>query len=62
MTPRLGLQIDGASGNRSTTTLGTFNPLFPKGYYVNLSGYTGSIRSVGGHESTCLGMEIKYGW
>jgi alginate export protein len=41
--PRIGLQMDAASGNpRSNgSTLGTFNPLFPNGYYVTLSGYTG---------------------
>lgn len=43
--PRLGLQIDGASGDRNphNGTLGTFNPLFPNGYYVTLSGYTGYV-------------------
>lgn len=40
-TPRLGLQIDAASGNSNNKTLGTFNPLFPNGYYETLSGYTG---------------------
>jgi hypothetical protein len=42
-TPRLGLQVDAASGNSDPDghTLGTFNPLFPNGYYVTLSGYTG---------------------
>jgi Alginate export len=41
--PRLGLQLDAASGNNDphSHTLGTFNPLFPNGYYVTLSGYTG---------------------
>jgi hypothetical protein len=41
--PRVGIQIDAASGNRrpDSSTLGTFNPLFPNGYYVNLSGGTG---------------------
>jgi hypothetical protein len=41
--PRSGLQIDAASGNSDPNghTLGTFNPLFPNGYYVTLSGYTG---------------------
>jgi len=41
--PRLALQVDAASGNRSNTngSFGTFNPLFPNGYYVTLSGYTG---------------------
>jgi len=42
-TPRLGLQIDAASGdsNGRDKTLGTFNPLFPNGYYLALAGYTG---------------------
>lgn len=41
--PRLGLQLDAASGdaNPRDRTLNTFNPLFPNGYYVTLSGYTG---------------------
>ncbi len=41
--PRLGLQLDAASGdkNLSDQHVGTFNPLFPNGYYVTLSGYTG---------------------
>lgn len=42
-TPRLGLQADAASGDTRPKDghLGTFNPLFPNGYYVTLSGYTG---------------------
>ena len=42
-TPRLGLQIDAASGDDEPgdDTLGTFNPLFPNGYYFTLAGYTG---------------------
>jgi hypothetical protein len=42
-TPRLGVQLDAASGshNLGGGTVGTFNPLFPNGYYVTLSGYTG---------------------
>ena len=42
-TPRLGLQADAASGDGRAKDghLGTFNPLFPNGYYVSLSGYTG---------------------
>lgn len=42
-TPRFGLQWDAASGdhNLSDHHVGTFNPLFPNGYYVTLSGYTG---------------------
>lgn len=41
--PRVGLQVDAASGDRrrGDNTLGTFNPLFPNGYYVTLAGYTG---------------------
>lgn len=42
-TPRLGLQMDIASGDRHAGdgTVGTFNPLFPNGYYFSLAGYTG---------------------
>ncbi|AYG64628.1 MULTISPECIES: alginate export family protein [unclassified Rhizobium] len=42
-TPRLGLQFDMASGdhNPGDGTVGTFNPLFPNGYYFTLAGYTG---------------------
>lgn len=42
-TPRLGLQLDIASGDRKTAdgSVGTFNPLFPNGYYFSLAGYTG---------------------
>ncbi|HUN64886.1 MAG TPA: alginate export family protein [Bacteroidota bacterium] len=41
--PRLGLQIDAASGtdNPNGNTLGTFNPLFPSGFYELLAGYPG---------------------
>ncbi|KAF1068332.1 MAG: hypothetical protein GAK45_01396 [Pseudomonas citronellolis] len=41
--PRLGLQLDIASGDRQAGDgkLGTFNPLFPNGYYFTLAGYTG---------------------
>ncbi|AWB20267.1 alginate export family protein [Methylobacterium currus] len=40
--PRLGLQGDAASGDgrRDDGVLGTFNPLFPNGYYFTLAGYT----------------------
>ena len=40
--PRLGLQFDIASGNndRNGAVLGTFNPLFPNGYYFTLAGFT----------------------
>ncbi len=39
----VGLQLDAASGDRDPNdgTSGTFNPLFPNGYYINLSGFTG---------------------
>ena len=42
-TPRLGLQLDGASGDSNSRghSFGTFNPLFPNGYYFTLAGYTG---------------------
>lgn len=41
--PRIGLQFDAASGDHHSGdgTLGTFNPLFPNGYYFTLAGYTG---------------------
>ena len=41
--PRLGIQFDAASGDRhrNDNTLGTFNPLFPNGYYFTLAGFTG---------------------
>ncbi|MGV1793099.1 alginate export family protein [Rhizobium sp. A37_96] len=42
-TPRIGLQFDMASGDDhpGDNTVGTFNPLFPNGYYFSLAGYTG---------------------
>jgi hypothetical protein len=41
--PRVGVQIDGASGDGhpGDGRVGTFNPLFPNGYYFTLAGYTG---------------------
>jgi hypothetical protein len=40
--PRVGIQFDAASGDSNTKrTFGTFNPLFPNGYYFALAGYTG---------------------
>ncbi|QNH19105.1 Alginate export [Xanthomonas sp. SS] len=41
--PRLGLQLDAASGDAHAGDgrVGTFNPLFPNGYYFALAGYTG---------------------
>jgi hypothetical protein len=46
--PRVGLQVDAASGNRNPvgSTLNTFNPLFPNGYYVTLAGYTGYVNFI----------------
>jgi hypothetical protein len=40
--PRIGLQVDAASGDRhpGDGKLGTFNPLFPNGYYFTLAGFT----------------------
>ncbi len=42
-TPRIGIQFDAASGDShpGDATLGTFNPLFPNGYYFTLAGFTG---------------------
>ncbi|WFR97916.1 alginate export family protein [Rhizobium tumorigenes] len=42
-TPRIGMQADIASGDPhpGDQTVGTFNPLFPNGYYFSLAGYTG---------------------
>jgi len=42
-TPRLGIQIDAASGDSKSAgrDFGTFNPLFPNGAYLMLAGYTG---------------------
>lgn len=47
-TPRMGLQFDGASGDQNPHdhVLNTFNPLFPNGYYVTLSGYTGYVNFI----------------
>lgn len=46
--PRFGLQVDGASGDRDPNDrrLGTFNPMFPNGYYLNLSGLTGFVNFI----------------
>jgi hypothetical protein len=46
MTPRIGLQFDGASGNHNGQEFGTFNPLFPNGYYLALAGYTGYVNFI----------------
>lgn len=41
--PRIGLQFDLASGDNrpGDGVIGTFNPLFPNGYYFTLAGFTG---------------------
>lgn len=41
--PRFGVQVDTASGDSKPgdSTVGTFNPLFPNGYYFSLARYTG---------------------
>lgn len=41
--PHLGMQVDAASGDGhpGDGKIGTFNPLFPNGAYLNLAGYTG---------------------
>jgi hypothetical protein len=46
--PRLGIQLDAASGDRGQPgrSFGTFNPLFPNGYYVTLAGYTGFVNFI----------------
>ncbi|MBV9828315.1 MAG: alginate export family protein [Alphaproteobacteria bacterium] len=46
--PRLGLQVDAASGNQHAdgNKDGTFNPLFPNGYYLTLAGYTGYVNLI----------------
>jgi Alginate export len=47
-TPRAGLQVDAASGdgNPHDHQLGTFNPLFPNGYYLTLAGYSGYVNFI----------------
>jgi hypothetical protein len=45
--PRAGIQLDAASGDGNTKqTFGTFNPLFPNGYYFMLAGYTGYVNII----------------
>ena len=47
-TPRTGLQVDAASGtgNPNGHILGTFNPLFPNGYYLQQAAYTGYVNLI----------------
>jgi len=60
-TPRLGIQADAASGDTKPRggTLGTFNPLFPNGYYVTLSGYTGYTNFIHLKPSVTVAPERK---
>jgi hypothetical protein len=46
--PRIGTQFDAASGDRhrGDNVFGTFNPLFPNGYYFTLAGYTGYVNPI----------------
>jgi hypothetical protein len=46
--PRLGIQVDAASGDGGLPggRFGTFNPLFPNGYYLTLAGYTGYVNFI----------------
>jgi alginate export protein len=51
MKPRLGLRFDFTSGSSSPTssTLGTFNPLFPSGVYFNLLNPVGPLNLIDLH-------------
>lgn len=46
--PRVGLQLDIESGDTDPEddVLGTFNPLFPNGAYLNLANYTGLVNLI----------------
>jgi hypothetical protein len=67
-TPRLGLQVDAASGDGDPGdgTLGTFNPLFPRVTYFSLAGYTGFSNLVHVKPSVTLypgeGVSVLGGW
>jgi hypothetical protein len=54
--PRIGLQLDGASGDSHSPghSFGTFNPLFPNGYYFTLAGYTGYVNLIHFKQSLTL--------
>ncbi len=60
--PRLGIQLDAASGNRHPQgdELGTFNPLFPNGYYFSLAGYTGYANLIQLKPSLTVKPVIKF--
>jgi hypothetical protein len=45
--PRVGIQVDAASGDGNVPgRFGTFNPLFPNGYYFTLAGYSGYVNLI----------------
>ncbi|WP_375790115.1 alginate export family protein [Bradyrhizobium sp. Pha-3] len=46
--PRVGIQVDAASGDSHLPghSFGTFNPLFPNGYYLTLAGYSGYVNFI----------------
>jgi hypothetical protein len=45
--PRVGIQLDAASGDGNVPgRFGTFNPLFPNGYYLTLAGYSGYVNFI----------------
>jgi hypothetical protein len=56
--PRIGIQIDAASGdgNAPGRPFGTFNPLFPNGYYVTLAGYSGYVNFI--HVKPSLTLQL----
>jgi hypothetical protein len=56
MKPRLGLRFDFTSGSSSPTssTLGTFNPLFPSGVYFNLLNPVGPLNLIDLHPTLDL--------
>ncbi len=57
--PRVGIQFDAASGDgNNKQTFGTFNPLFPNGYYFTLAGYTGYTNLIHIKPSLTLSSEF----
>jgi hypothetical protein len=56
--PRLGIQFDAASGDGNTKkNFGTFNPLFPNGYYFQLGGYSTYVNLV--HVKPSLTLQLE---
>lgn len=66
--PRVGLRADVTSGDRDRNdeTLGTFNPLFPRGAYFGLIAPTGPLNHMDLHPSAAFrlqnGWSIAAGW